>query len=245
MKHVIHFNEKSHRYYWETKEGKKNYVPAVTAILNVISKPALIPWAVRTTVDYVGKHLDELRETLTIEQADKIFRAAKNESEKQRAEAADIGTQVHKTIEKFFRGTDVDLSEIKDVRVMKAYSAFLDWIQQNNFTCEFTEMVVYNDEDEYAGTLDAGGTMDEKSVILDWKTNANKIYPEAILQVAAYARAYSMGHKGKYIDRAYIVRFGKDNGEFEVKELTDIDLSNAYKVFDCARRIYLWQKESK
>jgi hypothetical protein len=250
---MIQFNEKSHRYFYEknltlhTLTGDKRkkvkvYVPSVTTILNVINKPALIPWAVRTTVDYIGTHLDELKNSLTAGQANDIFNEAKQASKAVSQEAMDIGTQVHEAIECFFKGEAYDLTTMPDP-ARKAYSSFLDWVNGARFKCEATEVRLYNEQDNYAGTCDAVGTIDGDVVLIDFKTGSG-IYPEATLQVSAYARAYSLKNVD-IIQRAYIVRFGKDSAQFEVKEIDREGLREEYSAFMCALGLYNWQKNNR
>ena len=242
----INFNEKTHRYWFQSsktdeagvRKPVKVYVPSVTTILQVIDKPALQPWAVRTTVNFLRDNIDSLADVDGMS----IFTEAKNAHKVASSEAADIGTQVHTAIENFLNQKNVDIASMGE-QARSAYSAFLDWSQENNIKIEQTEVRLHNKDEGYAGTCDAIGTVGDDSVLLDWKTGKG-IFPEARLQVAAYAVACGAALK-KFISRAYIVRFGKNNSGFEVVEVGYEEISEAYQTFLAAKKIYEWQRGNK
>ena len=76
-----------------------------------------------------------------------------------------------------------------------------------------------------------GGTL----VALDWKTS-NGLYPEYLLQVAAYAKALEE-MSGEAVSEAWAVRFGKKTPEFEARKVGDLD--TAFNAFRAA--LYLWR----
>jgi hypothetical protein len=230
-------------------DGKRK--PSVTTILNVINKPALIPWAVRTTVDFIGQHLDELRDSLTIAEANSIFQQARKAADAQKREAGDIGTQVHEAIRSFFRGIEYDITKLP-VQGAKAYSAFLDWINEHDFKCDQTEIKLYHPEYDYCGTADAIGIMDGERVLIDWKTGSG-IYPEASMQAAAYCKALYIEAWDEMpaieYNKAYIIRFPQKKGGFDpdrdIKILDREQIEEAFEVFLCALKIYRWQGRQK
>jgi predicted thioesterase len=60
-------------------------LPSVTTILGVLAKPALVPWAVKVTCDYIANNLDKGSPT-------EVVKMARKES---------IGSAVHDLVEKW------------------------------------------------------------------------------------------------------------------------------------------------
>jgi hypothetical protein len=233
----ITFNEKSHRY---KVNGK--HKPSVTTILNMIHKEKLEIWKRKQGIIYIGNHLKELAaEDMTEEKAGDILKAAKEEHKRISDEAAGIGTLVHEAIQAFFSGRQFDLEKL-DKQAATAFNAFLNYANEHNFKCEATEVKVYHPEVGYCGTVDAVGTMDCEKVLMDWKTGSG-IYPEASLQVAAYVMACE--ETVEEIKKAYIVRFDKQTGEFEVKVLERAALELAFQCFISAMNIYTYMKGAR
>ncbi|MGE4357688.1 MAG: hypothetical protein AB7E08_03940 [Candidatus Omnitrophota bacterium] len=81
----VHFDKKSHSY---TINGEK--FPSVHAILNLLNKPALIPWAIKTVIAYLAEH------HITPNPADyySYYKHALGERDR----TAAIGTEVHSFI---------------------------------------------------------------------------------------------------------------------------------------------------
>lgn len=69
-------------------------LPSVTTILSVLAKPALVPWAVKVTCDYIANNLDKGSPT-------EVVKMARKESLRVGQEAMDIGSAVHDLVEKW------------------------------------------------------------------------------------------------------------------------------------------------
>lgn len=186
--------------------------PSVTTILESIGKPALIGWAAnqeRALVLAAAAALWESIEPGAPRMSSAAFVAALTDSlgttkahTTALAKAAEIGKQVHAHIEWVLRkemgqvvaATPPPLSP----KALIAYQVFARWRETVSLVPQRAEQVVWSSAHGYAGTLDLLATITLHGVpcpaVLDWKSGKN-IYPEALLQNAAYVAALmEMGH---------------------------------------------------
>lgn len=211
---------RSRRYEVAVEGQEPLLLPSVTSILSaVINKPALVPWARNTALQSVREVLLDNRPVMALdeESIDALIAEAKARPDQVRDEAADYGTTAHELI-------DAILGDEEPV-IPPAYSetieAFYAWEAEASLAIEKSERMVYSLEHGYAGTLDAiGWNADRGHAVLDWKTS-NGLYPEAALQVAAYAICWEEMTDEK-VTEAWVVRLGKKRPEFEVKRV-DLD----------------------
>ena len=155
----------------------------VTWILDKgVPKPALVPWAANTTADYATDHWDELAEMRPSERNAVLRRARWEATDK----AARRGSEVHDFARRLAEGQELDIPE-ELIGHVDSYLRFAnEWLEQELIT----EATVGNRKWRYMGTLDLiAGLADGKVWLLDWKTGGKGIYPEAALQLAAYANA--------------------------------------------------------
>jgi hypothetical protein len=131
-------------------------------------------------------------------------------------EAADIGTAVHDWIEQKIKGLEPAIPKNEQVR--NGAMAFLKWCQTHKIKFMDIEKIVYSKKYKYVGKCDWVGVEGKMLVIGDHKTSKG-IYNEMRYQLAAYWSAVEE-ETGKKIDKGYIVKFGKEDGEFEVKEIS-------------------------
>ena len=214
-------------------------LPSVTTILQVLNKPALVPWANNQGRQALGQALKpHVGQVLTGERLDIALRAAKSEPWRNRDDAANLGTRTHEAIEAIINGNK---SLSLDADVQGPVDSFFEWYKQAGITILRTEMMVYSPSHRYAGQLDALGQRNKRNVIVDWKTSKG-IYPEMALQVAAYAQAVTE-MTGAHIQEAWIVRLRKD-GEvgFEGKQV--IDLQAAFQGFCAAHTLWKTMRRS-
>jgi hypothetical protein len=215
---VIYFDTDKHRF-WKIVDGKKVPVSSVTTFTGVIDKSAaLIGWAVKLT----RLHLTGLIEQGEIIGMDHVLEACKQHTIRKQ-EAADIGTQIHALVEQWIKGEEFEIPE--DDRVRNGFDAFLKFQKAHNAKWIDSEKIIYSRKYDYAGILDAVGEIDGKLVLVDFKSS-NGLYPEYSFQAAAYQIAYEE-MTGKKIDHRLIIRFGKEDGEFEVKKYAENDADKA------------------
>lgn len=212
---------KAHQRYYVGEGDQRKVVPGVTTILKQLgwSTGALIGWARKEAL-------------------------AGNDPDKIRDKAAEIGTITHLLIENHIKKVTTDLKEYApaDIETAKnGYNAFLDWEVENKPEYLHSELQVVNDEYRYGGTIDLIALIHGEPVLIDFKTSSG-IYPENIVQVAAYCRAYTEAKWGG-IDNCKILRVDKKTGDFEERKLSSKSIETGWEVFKHARALYDLQKE--
>lgn len=168
-------------------DGSRRYVhpvtretyPSVTTILDVISKPALIPWAARQAATYAVENW----ETLTLAEPLDRIAEIRDAHERTASTAADKGDLVHDLIDAWSRGEPF-------AEYPKTVTAFVD--QFILFMMEMrpvfleNEVTLWSRTHGFAGTADWVAEIDGITVLGDNKTG-KRVYPEAALQLAALA----------------------------------------------------------
>lgn len=219
---------KEDRYYDIPGLGK---VPSVTTILGAVNKPALVAWAANQGTKKLYTALDMLKEMdgglhdkLVEKLPHEFFKAGRQIME----EAAADGTAAHGIIEKVITKQPYDLESITP-RAKNAVELFFDWQKKTNFEPIKAESTVFSKTHRYAGTLDFLARIDGEPCLIDFKTS-KKIYSEMELQVIAYLRA-AEEMSGEKIPRAMILRIGKTDSAFEVKEINAGSHDNLFRTF--------------
>ena len=132
------------------KIGDEIY-PSSTTILSVLRRPAIEIWAVKTTVEYLGRRLDDVingKIELNAKNAYKILTEARQEHEKIKEKAASIGSDVHKTIELIFK-SKISISDLLNAIDSESYPsimAFLGWKSSYTIKALGNEEIVYHEE---------------------------------------------------------------------------------------------------
>ncbi len=203
---TIRFDDGRHVFYGPNGE----YLTSVTGVTGVIDKSGpLMYWAVNLARDYL---LEKIQSGQIVEmdiiEASKQHRAFKKK-------AADMGTQIHQWCSDWILGKKPKMPE--EEKVVNGITAFLKFQKEHKFKWIDSERIVYSKKYGYAGILDAVAKKGKELVLVDFKSS-NGIYDEMRFQVSGYQIAYEE-ETGKKFDKRIIVRFGKETGEFEVKEL--------------------------
>ena len=215
-----------------------NKIPGTTSILQVINKPALIPWAVGEACKYLqtilipGKSYDELEIKDMLDQAKWAHRRKKDT-------AADIGVFVHQWCEDYITGKNPPMPINENIR--NGVQAFLDWQKANQVAFHLAEQVVYSKEYNYAGTFDFTATLNGELMLGDFKTSSG-IYDEMFFQTAAYQIARQEEYPKEKYKANVILRLGKD-GEFESKVSYDFEKNKT--AFLGAHALYTRLEEMK
>lgn len=221
--------------------GTESIYPGVTGTLGIISKPALVNWAVREALRiieaglmaFVGK-----RKLLKNDYVAALLKDAGKRPEKLKDDAADLGTKAHAYIDVIVNG---GAPGKLDNDILRPVSAFAAWWRSAGIALLLGDTKVASRRHGYGGSLDAVGwdEVHQVLVLLDWKTSKS-VYAEYALQVAAYVRAFEEQY-GVEVKRALIVRFDKDGGRsssgkgFEVAELRNIEES--FQAFLAAKEL--------
>jgi len=233
----LEFDSRRHSYRIVHPNGRKFKVPSVTTVLGVISKPALVPWAVNCAVDLCRASIVpgvEHSETFL----DEVFKQAKGRARGIKEQAGATGHEVHNWIERYTRGEEPVLpSEGSQVR--GGVDAFLLWLSQHTVEFIERERAVYSRRNRFSGRLDAVASVDGALALLDYKTS-NGVYSEYILQAAgAYPLAYTE-ETGTRLEKAIILHLRKDDGQFTAHEFDARTLKRAGGAFLSA--LNLWRQ---
>ena len=203
-----------------------------TTVLQVIAKPALIPWAVKTCKDFLVAVLKS-GATITpelIEEAGKQHRLKKEK-------AGDWGTDLHAMIESYAK-TGMALSP-KDEKMEEAFNHFLSWTSTNKVKFLDSEKNVYSPTMWVGGICDLVVEIDGKVWLADVKTGSG-IYPEHFWQMASYQMC--LQEMGLYPNvEGYIVLNLKKDGTFEEKR--SISNEENQSAFKAALTIYRIQEK--
>lgn len=231
---VIYFDDERHIF----TDKKGNNIISVTGITGVIDKSgALMGW----TAKMMGLYLAELLDKGVVIDIGHI-EIAKKEYRRLKQEAADIGTLIHEWAEKWITlKKEPELPE--DERVRNGSIAFLKWVKDTGVKFNNSEQIIYSKKYNYAGIMDADGHIDGKHCIIDFKSS-NGLYNEYKYQLAGYWQAKEEETNKKY-EIGYLVRFGKDDGEFEVKEISRSEYEKDKKAFLGALAIKRRESEIK
>ena len=232
---------------WNSKETKKNkYVLdgkdywRVTSVLSAINKPALIPWKANITLDKARRSLQaNAGKQVTIDDAfiEEIIEGARAEPDYVLGTARDFGTDAHYALEQYISQGEVP----GNASMFRVIGAFNQWVNDNGIEMLPQAEVTVAHSFGYAGTIDALGVKEDELIVIDWKTSGG-IYPEAMLQVSAYAAALKEC-TGIEVVEAWIVRFPRDEPEpdelpFDWVRLGREHLANNFGLFCNAQRIY-------
>lgn len=213
----LRFTPGNHRY---TLDGK--WCPGVTTVLGCLDKPAIPRWAAKQVAEYVAANPDAV-ETLRSLGDTSMVKALAEIPWKRRDDAADRGTTIHDIAERLLLGEEVDVPD-ELVGVAESLLRFFDdW----RIEPILLEQAVASRTHRYAGTLDLiaryrrPDTAAEGVAILDYKSGKT-IYPEAAMQLAAYAGAEFYGldgdeHPIPAVDAAFGVQPRSDG--YDVHEL--------------------------
>ena len=212
----ILFDEAKHRFYHQDMSPIKS----VTTFTGIIDKSGpLIGWAIKLAREYALDGVRKIFRSNTTKLSDiesLILEACKQHTIK-KEKAADHGTNIHGWIEQKIAGENppipVDPSERNGVL------AFLKFQDEHKVKWIESEKRIYSKVNDYAGILDAVGKIGKDLVLIDFKSS-NGLYPEFAFQAAAYQIAYEE-MTGKKIDYRMIIGFGKETGEFQIKEYRD------------------------
>lgn len=161
---------------------------------------------------------------------------------RERDRKADVGSAVHEQIEAIILGRPRP-APAPDVAPFLA--------QFDRFTADFaptweaSEGTVYSDRESYAGTLDWIATIGGRRLIGDTKTG-KAVYPEAALQLAAYAHADYIGLPDgtdaplPAFDGGAVLHLSPDAYQLVPVRIDD----EVFRAFLYAREVFRWAEET-
>ena len=230
-------------------------VPSATQVLGIISKPALVPWALKMGATWLERNMFYDDTSSSKGQGvfhtkgmglDALIKGVKAAYKTKSGDALNIGNLTHEWLEKAIKwklGEGDAPEKPTNEGVINAVDAFREWVKENDVKWISSEEKLYNRGHKYAGTVDAIAEINGEYCVIDWKTS-RAIYPEYYLQVAAYAKAVEE-MKGCTVDATYILRCDKTTGMFEAARSADPELSENFKAFLAAKFLFHRMKELK
>lgn len=135
--------------------------PSVTTKAGILESPHLKKWAAGLAVDHINKHWEQVASEKGV--SDELRKSAVMAYNDILEDAGDIGTEGHKVIEDYCKSwleTGKKPSDIKKFILGEDYRLFAIARSFERFVHDFeavpiaSEMLVANDKDKYAGTLD-------------------------------------------------------------------------------------------
>ncbi len=237
---TLRYDVKKHVYLLVTPDGTLEPQDGCTTICHIIDKSnVLLPWACKMMANKLHSFVDPVfREfdaaTFEKQDLDEWIQKSKSAHKDKLEDAGEVGHKAHAWIEKWIKNdlasTDFSMTILEkdalEVRAQNCSNAALAWMQAHNIRWRFTERKVYSREFKYAGTMDGLALVDscndpkcckqqfkDHLAVIDWKSS-NYLYVEYVLQTAAYRQAYQE-ETGEQIEDIFIVRLGKEDGEFE------------------------------
>ena len=241
-------------------DDRGNEFPSVTTILNVINKPALIPWAKKQSLEKVKYVLQNhvmngtLPEIKSTDDIDAIINEASKTPDKALQLAGDFGSHAHALIEKVINArihNDKEPVITADFKVvMESFEMFCE--QYNPVFVGSEVQVCYRPaytKIRYAGTVDAVIVHEDNPIVVDFKTSKG-IYDEHRLQVGAYSNALQILNKrhlnltGKEspFDMAWVVKLGKEKANVVVDKVITLP---SYRAFSNTTRLYYDLREKE
>ncbi len=202
---------------YKNKAGKG--VPGVTTILNILNKPALVPWANKLGLNGIDvkKYVDD---------------------------KADIGTLAHYLVLCHLTGEEPDTSEYSQKQIDQAENcilSFLDWEKSNPIKPILLETPLVSEVYQFGGTIDIYADIRGDKVLIDLKTGKG-IYDNMFYQLAAYYLL--LKENGHSVDYSMILNIGRDETEsFDMKKR--VDLSTEALIFSHALSIYNLQNKKR
>jgi hypothetical protein len=229
----------------------------VTDTCQIIDKSqALIPWACKMMAQ---KILHETTKYHCMSQGScngeyvvpdtefiNLVLASKSAHREKLDAAAAIGHMAHDWIEQYIKA-DINRQKLRPQppshpEAANCCFAALDWMSKHNVRWQSTEQKVYSKKWRYAGTLDGMALVDscgdtkccrtafkDRLSLIDWKSS-NDLRIEYLLQTAAYLAAYTEEH-GVLVEDRWIIRLGKDDGEFDPWHLEDSSVDIDFDAF--------------
>lgn len=149
---------------------------------------------------------------------DEVFKQAKFAHRGVQEVAKDVGHEAHTLIEGHLKGEAVFPPE--DIKSRECADRAIDWMGKVGLQPVAVESYVYSRRNRCAGMLDTLAYVEDELAIVDWKSS-KAIYPEYWLQTAAY-QGFHQEETGDRVQRRYLVKLGKEDGQIEVQSRSGI-----------------------
>lgn len=206
---------------YKLADGTK--VPGSTTILGVLDKPGLVYWAWNLGRDGIDPN-------------------------KQRDEAATIGTLAHYRVACDMRGVEPDLKDYTPEQVRRSDFSIATWQRwKAGKTLEpiHIEQPFVSEAFRYGGTIDWYGLVNGEPTLIDCKTSSG-IYDEHKAQTASYVKL--LREHGKPVKRAIVLRLGRteDDKDEPIENMSHTlstrDARICWQIFVACHEIYELRK---
>ena len=205
---TIEFNKEKHVYIHNNQ-----YIVGMSTILGKLASPMLENWKIANQVNAIKKEME--RHGIPIDKIETIILNAKTNAKKQGDSILNIGSMVHKFCEMWLKGEK--FTEPSDPVVKACFDKFKKFWKKHKLKLVESEKILYS-ERGYCGTLDLVAIDPKGNLwLIDIKTSKG-IFINMVHQVHGYKLAYEE-QTGKKINKMYIVRLPKDNGDFEARHI--------------------------
>lgn len=207
-------------------------VPGVTSILSaMVAKPQLVPWAARVTVEYIEDALTHGR-PLDVS----LLAEARRAHARKRDEGAHIGTLAHDCLQAWITGDPWESYLPDDPEARAAVLAGLAWLESKRPAVVATEAVCVapsmpGETPAWCGRADLVYAEGDGLVVADWKSTRSGLYPEGLLQGAAYSHAVQVASRMPVL-RFELIHVDRESGGFRVATIAGDDLQRAMETFD-------------
>jgi len=217
MKEKIRINFNEPHITYKLSDGTP--VVGVTTAIGILNKPALVPWAYKRGKD--GLSLYDSRD-----------------------KAANIGTIVHARIMAYFKGFEIDNSNISPEcwkASEESMRSFFEWAKNKKIIPLVIEEPAVNEKYKYGGTPDLYALIDDEPTLTDFKTGSG-IYDEHFIQLAAYLNLPTKDNLK--VKKAIILNIPKSKDDsFQIKSISAKNLKDEFKIFlNCVNIYYLTKK---
>jgi len=156
-----------------------------------------------------------------------------------RDEAATAGTLAHAMVETHIKGDPLPALPDNDIgkQARQGFENYLRWQEDNKIKVIKQEMILVSETYKFGGCPDALGKDSRGDLcILDWKTS-NGIYPDYLIQIAAYHQLWGENHPDEPITGGYhLLRFSKEHADFAHHYWSE--LNDALEQFKLFRQAY-------
>ena len=160
-------------------------------------------------------------------------------------DTGEAGTCAHLLIESYVRGTKPDLCDFTERQIVAGKSALVayqSWERSHPLEYVHLEHQVVSEEFRFGGTIDIIAR-DDSLWLIDLKTR-KAVYPEMVVQIAAYGRGY-IEQSGAKIDQYHLLRLSKSGSGYEHHVISPERIEVAWSVFKHCRELYGLQKQMK
>jgi hypothetical protein len=157
-----------------------------------------------------------------------------------REEAANAGKLCHLMAQCDIQGKPMpDLMNYPPEIAMKAresFKAWLDWKAQTRLELIAAETPLVSEAHGYGGKPDAIAAWTGEVQLLDWKS-AKDLYPDTIVQVAAYKELWNECRPQTPIKRCHVLRWNEDGG-FNHHSLSERQIIAGWRAFVHCLQLY-------